>query len=144
MTNKELTASLDRLTGIVERMTQPIAPIPAIPAIPAIPPIAPIVSNNSEDHNLLLGVVGKLETVNVKIDVLSNDISELKKDKEIFVSQTQHTEVVERVKKLEDISVALVSFKDTLTGKMVVVTAVSGFLVGIMMLIIQHYFNLAK
>jgi len=30
-------------------------------------------------------VVGKLETVNVKIDVLSNDISELKKDKEIFV-----------------------------------------------------------
>jgi hypothetical protein len=83
----------------------------------------------------------RLET---KVDQITSDVADLKKDKDIFVSQTQHTEVVERVKKLEDISIALVSFKDTLNGKMVVMTAISGFLVGILMLIIQHYFNLAK
>jgi hypothetical protein len=124
MTNKELTASLDRLTGIIERMTQPIAPIPAIPAIPT----------NSGDHDLLT----KLDT---KVDQIQMDVTELKKQGTIYVTQPEHAELVKKVDDQSNIVTGLVAFKNTLMGKMWGVGILAGFGSGVLMMAIQYFIN---
>ena|ERR1035437_7094685 len=143
---KKDTDKIGELTKAIEKLiAREIAPVlPVAPVLP-IAPIAPLLPSNPEDHNLILGLVGKMDTVNVKVDALKEDIAELKKDKEIFVTTKEHGEVhfavSERLKKLEDISISLVSFKDTLTGKMVMMGGMSGVIVGIIMIIIKYLIN---
>jgi hypothetical protein len=132
--NKDLAEQIKRLALIVERMTPAIAPIPAIPAIPAIPPIIP---TNSGDHDLLT----KLDT---KVDQIQLDVTELKSKMPIYVTQSEHQEVV-RVQRLHDDDIeALKSFRDTLTGKIWGIGIIAGFGSGVLMLVVEHFLNIVK
>lgn len=72
--------SLDQLTAAVERLLAmpPIPPIPAIPAIPAIPPII-----ISDDHNLLIKLDGK-------VDSLKDDIKSLADGTATTIADHEH------------------------------------------------------
>ena len=80
MTNDSKQLAL--LTQAIEKLVNnPIAPI--APIAPVLP-IAPV---KQDDHNLLI----KLD---VKVDQIQFDVTELKKQNNIYVTQTEHSEVV--------------------------------------------------
>jgi hypothetical protein len=82
MTNKDLEHKLERLMDAINRIAAPIPAIPTIPQIPAIPAIA----SNIDDN--------RLTRVEVKIDQIQSDISDLKKQGTIYVTQTEHQELI--------------------------------------------------
>ena len=86
MKSSDLEHKLERLADAIEKIAKPIPAIPSIPAIAPIPAI-PAISSSIEDHNLLI----KLDT---KVDQIQVDISDLKKDKNIYITLPQHTELV--------------------------------------------------
>lgn len=87
MTNREIEKTLERIVNAIEKIAPPI---PAIPAIPAIPPLP----TNSEDHNLLQKVALTSAILDTKVDQIQADVSELKKDKNVYVTQTEHQDLI--------------------------------------------------
>jgi hypothetical protein len=76
---------IEHLTDLVEKLlTREVAPV--APVLP-VAPIAPIVQQNTGDHDLLT----KLDT---KVDQIQLDVTELKKDKNAYINQTEHNELV--------------------------------------------------
>ena len=124
MANYSIDKKLDTLINAVEKLiANPVAPVAVVAPVAPVLPVAPLVPNNPEDHNLILGLVGKLDTVNVKVDALKDDISDLKKDKDIFVNQTQHLDVVKnvadhetRIRKMEDVVSDVATIKRLVYG----------------------------
>ena len=130
----QIDKKIDALTQAIEKLlAREVAPIaPVLPVAP-IAPIVPIVQQNSGDHDLLT----KLDT---KVDQIQADVTELKKQGVIYVTQTEHQEVV-RIQRVHDGDIEILkSFKDTLTGKIWGIGIIAGFGSGVLMLIIQHYF----
>ena len=82
MKNEELGFKLDSLLKAMEKIA---IPIPAIPAIPTIPPVLP-----SPDHDLLT----KLDT---KVDQIQTDVTTLKNQGNMYVTQDQHRELTKSV-----------------------------------------------
>ena len=75
--SKQLKKLTDAIQALVNREVLPVAPV--APVLP-VAPILPVQPSNPEDHNLILGLVGKVDTVNVKVDAIKIDIKELKDD----------------------------------------------------------------
>jgi hypothetical protein len=89
---KSLNDKIDFLTDAISKLVNnPIAPI--APVAP-VAPVLPVLERNTGDHDLLT----KLDT---KVDQIQCDVSELKKDKNIYVTQLEHAEVI-RVQRLHD------------------------------------------
>ena len=140
MSKSNTDKKIDALTSAIERLIDSKPIVGQTGATGAAGAVgASGISTSPEDHNLILGLVGKMETVNVKVDALKDDIAELKKDKNEYVSQTDHSEVVRRLDKVEPIVTDLVSFKDTLSGKMWGIGVLAGFGTGILTLIAQYF-----
>jgi hypothetical protein len=124
MSKSNTDKKIDDLAALIEKLvSKEVAPIaPVLPVAP-VAPVAPVQQSNPEDHNLILGLVGKMETVNVKVDALKDDIAELKKDKDIFVTQSQHTELMKvsndhetRIRTMEDVVADVKTIKKLVYG----------------------------
>ena len=74
---------LDRLAEVIEKLVN--KPVPVAPIAP-IAPIAPVLQNYSCDHDLLT----KLDT---KVDQIQLDVTELKKDRNVYVTQPELNEL---------------------------------------------------
>ena len=124
MSKSNTDKKIEDLAALIEKLvSKEVAPIaPVLPVAP-VAPVAPVQQSNPEDHNLILGLVGKMETVNVKVDALKDDIAELKKDKDIFVTQSQHTELMKvsndhetRIRTMEDVVADVKTIKKLVYG----------------------------
>ena len=124
---------LQKLTEAIELLVnKTIAPIPAIPPIPAIAPIPaiPPLPNYTADHDLL-------QKLDVKVDLIQSDITELKKQNTVYVNQTEHNEVVkiqidheQRIRNLETSNTRILTW-----GSMAIVA------VGILETLLTIYFK---
>jgi hypothetical protein len=130
-TDKKLDVLINSVQKLIDNPVKEIAPIAPVA------PVLPIIPMNSGDHDLLT----KLDT---KVDQIQMDVTELKNKIPLYVTQSEYQEIL-RVQRIhEDEIKKLESFRDTLTGKIWGIGIIAGFGSGILMLIIQHYFNLAK
>jgi len=123
---------LEKLTNAIEKLIAN----PVLPVAPVAPvaPVLPIVQSNTGDHDLLT----KLDT---KVDQIQLDVTELKKQGTVYVTQTDHAEVV-RVQRLHDTDIeSLKSFRDTLLGKMWGIGAIAGLLSGVLGIIVDYYLH---
>jgi len=76
---------LEKLTNAIEKLiANPVAPV--LPVAP-VAPVLPLAQTNTGDHDLLT----KLDT---KVDQIQLDVTELKKQGTVYVTQTDHAEVV--------------------------------------------------
>jgi hypothetical protein len=124
MSKSNTDKKIDALTSAIERLIDSKPIVGQTGATGAAGAVgASGISTSPEDHNLILGLVGKMETVNVKVDALKDDIAELKKDKDIFVTQSQHTELMKvsndhetRIRTMEDVVADVKTIKKLVYG----------------------------
>ena len=103
-------------------------------------------TTQQSDHDALINVVRDVKNIKEGQDVFHSDQKQFrieinaKLDKMIdsYVTQSDHAEVVKRLEKAETIIDELVSYKDTLTGKLWGVGMLAGFGSGVLMLAVQY------
>jgi len=97
---------IDALTRVIEKLVNnPIAPI--APVAP-VAPVLPLIPINAGDHDLLT----KLDA---KVDQIQSDVTELKKQGSIYVTQSEHAELIKKVEKNEKNINELQTTKNTQT-----------------------------
>ena len=79
--NKQLQKLTEAIELLLTRKVEPVAPVAPVA------PVLPIVQTNTGDHDLL-------QKLDVKVDLIQSDITELKKQNSVYVNQTEHNEVV--------------------------------------------------
>lgn len=136
MKTQEAQLKLDLILKALERIAaQPIAPVLPIAPIAPIAPVLPIVQANSGDHDIITGLVKDVANVDKKVDALS-----LKLDSK-YTTAEEHKVVVGIQDDHEARIRLLETFRDNLMGKMIALGSVSGFVAGIIIVIISHFWK---
>lgn len=126
---------IQKLTESIEKLlANPVAPVLPIAPVAPIAPIAPIVQVNSGDHDLLT----KLDT---KVDQIQIDVSTLKNQGLVYVTQTEHAEVCKEQADHETRLRVTESFINTLMGKIWGIGILAGAVTGLLSIAITHFWK---
>ena len=119
---------IEELTNMIEKLVN--KPAPVVAPIAPIAPLAPVLQNYSGDHDLLT----KLDT---KVDQIQSDVLELRKDRNIYVNQAEHNEIV---KQCGDHEKRLRTLESSVT-RILTWGSIAIVLVGILETILSVYFH---
>jgi hypothetical protein len=127
---------LDMILIALEKIaSQPVAPILPIAPVAPVAPVLPLIQPNSGDHDIITGLVKDVANIDKKVDALSLKLdtryTTVEEHKVVIGIQDDHET---RIRSLE-------TFRDNLMGKIIALGSLSGFVTGIIIVIISHFWK---